>query len=141
MALLLGLLRDWLYMAFSMDIGTLTNAGCQIRFTLLYWILNCSSWVISCVSMERLFSVYLPHRVKNIFSFRNSAIMLSSISACLFFVNSHFLFTYHLNDDKQCRISGIPIKVFTQWFSTFIEYICHHIVLMGLLRRIRQVSL
>ena len=95
LALNTGLLRQWIKYTFDVDIREdLLESGCKFHWFIVYLVTQFSSWMLICVTMERVLSTWLPHK-RNIVCTRNSAIgFIIAIALLLLVLNSHYLYGY-----------------------------------------------
>ena len=77
---------------FTVDVISDDDVVFQIHTWLVYATLDMSVWVLVALTLERLVSVYIPHRVKKHCTAVTSFISLSVIATALLCINSHFLY-------------------------------------------------
>ena len=58
-----GLLRQWLYRTVTLDVRELHNVICKIHVFVVYLSTMTSAWFLVAMTMQRVVSVLLPHRV------------------------------------------------------------------------------
>ena len=58
-----GLLRQWLYRTVTLDLRTLHDVICKIHVLVIYLSRMSSTWFLVAMTMQRVVSVMLPHRV------------------------------------------------------------------------------
>ena len=58
-----GLLQQWLYCAVTLDLRELHDVICKIHVFLVYLSAMTSAWFLVAMTMQRVVSVMLPHRV------------------------------------------------------------------------------
>ena len=74
------------------DVRNLSEAGCRIHTYLTYVSIQISSWLLVAVTMERVLSVMMPHRIKSISSLRVAGIFIISVTMFVLILNVFFLF-------------------------------------------------
>ena len=94
LVLYLGPLRQWIVYLWEVDIRTLSNAGCKIHVFLTYFSIMFSSWLLVAVTIERVISVILPHKVKLGCTTMKAGIAVVTIFICVFGLNCHILYGY-----------------------------------------------
>ena len=94
LVLYMGPLRQWLVYVWKVDVRTLSNAGCKIQIFLTYFSIQFSSWLLVAVTMERVISVILPHKVKLGCTTMKAGIAVMTIFICVFGLNCHILYGY-----------------------------------------------
>lgn len=95
LALNTGLMRWWIKHTFDVDIRVdLSVMGCRFHWFIVYVVTQFSSWMLICVTMERVASTLLPHRRRVICTMKSSLIAVGVIFVFLVLLNGHFLFGY-----------------------------------------------
>jgi hypothetical protein len=95
LALVTGLLRQWIKYTFKVDIREdLTVTGCRFHWFMVYVTTQCSSWMLICVTLERVISSYIPHRRRIFCKMRVACVVVGVIIFSLVLLNSHYLFGY-----------------------------------------------
>lgn len=87
-----GLLRWWIVVLSGYDIRTTNDFVCKIHIFIVYFSMQCSSWLLVAVTCERLIGVYLPHRVKRGCTLKTSLAFVCGIVLVLALLNSHYLY-------------------------------------------------
>lgn len=87
-----GLLRWWIIVLSDYDINAANNFVCKIHPFIVYFSIQCSSWLLVAVTCERFIGVCLPHRVKRGCTLKTSLAVICSIILVLVLLNSHFLY-------------------------------------------------
>ena len=93
-----GLLRHWIKYFFRLDIRSLNIVMCKVHPWLVYATLDVSTWLLVCMTLERVLSVWKPHRVKSICTSTASHISIAAVVVVLVGLNSHFLYGKELTD-------------------------------------------
>ena len=89
-------LRNWTYAVSGIDTRLLSVASCKIHTFCSYFFVDFESWILVLVSFERLFAVFAPHRVRNIFTKKSAIIQITATGVFLVIVNLHFFWTQDL---------------------------------------------
>ena len=95
-ALYTGLLRILIIGFFKTDIRSLSPVSCKAHKFVVHFSTHCSSWLVCAVTLERVLSVWFPHRIKSGCHPKSAFITVCGIAALFFVFNSHFLFGYDL---------------------------------------------
>ena len=74
------------------DIRMNSEGSCRAHTFLTYVSIQFSSWLLVAVTIERVISVILPHRIKVISTVKAAVISIVSIAVFLVLLNGHFLF-------------------------------------------------
>ena len=74
------------------DIRMNSEGSCRAHTFLTYFSIQFSSWLLVAVTVERLLSVILPHKIKTISTLKAAGISIASIAVLLILLNGHFLF-------------------------------------------------
>ncbi|XP_041361710.1 probable G-protein coupled receptor 139 [Gigantopelta aegis] len=98
MVLYTGLLRHWLKYFFDIEIRSLNIFFCKVHPWLVYLTLDMSAWLLVCMTLERVVSVWKPHRVKTICTSTASHISIVVVVVFLLGINSHFVYGKELID-------------------------------------------
>lgn len=91
-----GLLRQWMFMTFDIDIRHIGNTFCKIHTWILYFSLDFSAWIQVAVTIERLCAVWYPVSGKYKCSRHTAVVSLVAIACCLLAINS--LIVYGIGD-------------------------------------------
>ena len=94
-----GLLRHWIMLLtdYYLDVRALTNGSCKAHFFFTYLFAQLSPMTISMMTIDRVISVMLPFRVREICSRRNIGIAWGVIASSLLALNAHFFWTVKLH--------------------------------------------
>ncbi|GFS16703.1 growth hormone secretagogue receptor type 1-like [Elysia marginata] len=87
-----GLIRYFIKEVSGVDIRTLSAAGCRLHITMVYMSLDISVWILVAFTGERILSVFMPYKVKNICTRVTSLVMIATIVIIMLILNGHFLF-------------------------------------------------
>ncbi|GFO27884.1 growth hormone secretagogue receptor type 1-like [Plakobranchus ocellatus] len=87
-----GLLRHFIKEVSGVDIRHFSTASCKLHPFLVYTSLDTSVWILVAFTGERIISVYLPYKVKNICTRFTSLVLVGVILVVMFALNSHFLY-------------------------------------------------
>jgi len=90
--------RNWTYAISGIDTRLLSVASCKIHTFCSYFFVDFESWILVLVSFERLFAVFAPHRVRNIFTKKSAIIQITATGVFLVIVNLHFFWTQDLEN-------------------------------------------
>ena len=109
MILYLGPIRQWIQYIWKEginDVRLMTDAGCRTSLFFTYFSFQFSSWLLVAVTIERVISVMLPHKVKLGCTTMKAGITVLIIIACLVPLNAHYFYGYRLR--KNPNQSGSP---------------------------------
>ncbi|KAH9492967.1 hypothetical protein Btru_023958 [Bulinus truncatus] len=87
-----GLLRHFVREICGFDIRKFSEASCKINTILVYTSLDVSVWILVAFTLERILSVYLPHKVKTYCTRVTSLVVVAVIIVVFTGLNSHFLY-------------------------------------------------
>ena len=85
-------LRLWIRHYWNMDVRELSEASCKVHTYLTYVSVQLSSWLLVAVTLERVFIVTQPHRVKSGCTTKSAGLAIAVIVICILTLNSHFLY-------------------------------------------------
>lgn len=119
--LLSSVLAIWLGFVLEENFIIHSSASCKVHTFVTYWSLQISAWLLVMITLERIFSVIAPHRVKKIVTRRRVLICLAALIIGLACLNSHIFyglekeFNIFLNK-TDCRVTERHEKfMFTVW--------------------------
>ena len=96
MILYLGPVRQWIMYMWNVDIRVLSDSGCMTSLFFTYFSFHLSSWLLVAVTIERMISVVLPHKVKfACTTIKAGSIVLITV-VCLAAFNAHFFYGFGL---------------------------------------------
>ncbi|XP_053407142.1 proto-oncogene Mas-like [Mercenaria mercenaria] len=149
-ALYSGLLFDWLVLAFDINVIFVSSTGCKVIIWLVYTSVCYSAWIITAITIERVFVVWFP-----LWSRRRNDKMFSRILICCLVVicmalNSHFLFGMVLDTEqsmfhRNCGAANQSYWIFFQrvwpWISTNLFcFIPSSLIIVGNMMIVLKVS-
>ncbi|XP_045197542.2 apelin receptor B-like [Mercenaria mercenaria] len=95
LALTTGLLRQWIKYTFDVDIREdFTVSGCKFHWFIVYVVTQFSSWMLICVTVERVISTFLPHKRHVFCQMKFAYISVCAVLCFLMTLNAHYLFGY-----------------------------------------------
>lgn len=95
MALITGLLRQWIKYTFHFDIRTdLEESGCKFHWFIVYVSTQFSSWMLICVTVERALSTLMPHKRHLRYNVKGASIAVVVTLGVLMCLDAHYLFGY-----------------------------------------------
>ena len=97
-ALYSGLLRILVLGYFETDLRNLSDASCKVHVFVVYFSTHCSSWLVCAVTLERVLSVWFPHRVKTGCHPKSALIIVLIIVTVFIIINSHLMFGFTLSN-------------------------------------------
>ncbi len=115
-----GLLEEWIWTLFEMDIPNTSIAGCRIYLFGFYLTIQMEAWILVCVGIERMVAVFWPHKAKQMFTRAFAARQMAIIGVILAIVNSHFYWTSTLVDGY-CDYHPV-YKHFIEDIFTWIDF-------------------
>ena len=96
MILYLGPIRQWIQYIWDIDVRLLTDAGCRTSLFFTYFSFQLSSWLLVAVTIERVISVMLPHKVKLGCTTMKAGITVLITIVCLAALNAHYFYGYKM---------------------------------------------
>lgn len=85
-------LRHWIRNVWNFDIRTISESGCKLHVFFTYVSMQLSSWLLVGVTMEKVFSVMVPHRVKFICTNKTVMLIIGLITIIIFGLNCHIFY-------------------------------------------------
>ena len=96
MILYLGPVRQWIMYMWNVDIRVLSDAGCMTSLFFTYFSFHLSSWLLVAVTIERVISVVLPHKVKFACTTVKAGSIVLITVVCFAAFNAHFFYGFGL---------------------------------------------
>lgn len=120
-----GLLRQWIKYTFYVDIREdLTELGCKFHWFIVYVVTQFSSWMLICVTVERVISTYMPHRRKQLCKMTVAYFTVCLILCFLVSLNAHYLFGYGtVYQDTGNETKNVKCVTKTVDYDHFIIYV------------------
>ncbi|KAL4233086.1 hypothetical protein ACF0H5_007771 [Mactra antiquata] len=123
-ALLTGLLRQWIKYTFDVDIRVdLTVSGCRFHWFIVYVSTQFSSWMLICVTIERGISTWMPHKRHLRYDVKGAGIAVAVTLGALICLDGHYLFGYsnveRLNENTTYIEKCVPS---TKAYDNFVIY-------------------
>ena len=120
-----GLLRQWIYKTFDVDIRDIGSTACKFHTGIVYFSLQLSSWILVALTTERTFLVWFPRETKARYTKKVAVISLVIIAVCLLILNSHTLYGLDMQYVEiingstlyTCYLASLSYKAF--WTSTW----------------------
>ncbi|XP_050414911.1 FMRFamide receptor [Patella vulgata] len=132
-----GLLRQWLYYLVEYDIRSYHLVTCKLLTWLIYTSLDISAWTIVAVTIERLISVYFPHKVKTFCTTKVCYFVLSFVIVACSLVNGHFLVGLELLeaavDSYTCATNNADYLTFLEDIWPWMDLCVYSLLPSGLI--------
>ncbi|ELT87186.1 hypothetical protein CAPTEDRAFT_194828 [Capitella teleta] len=119
-----GLLRHLIKVHAGVDIRVYSRGSCKVHYFFTYLFPHLSSWTLVLVTLERLMSLWIPLRVKEICSLRRMTAVWLGMTTVLVAVNVHWLVMTDLRLDGQrvkCGYSQDHLFVF-EHVMTWLDF-------------------
>ena len=100
-----GLMRQWVRVLTGTDIRETNLAVCKIHTFVVHWTSHLSSWLLVAATVQRLCSVVLPLKARDIFTSTNIWISMLVIGACLAAVDATMFWTEGDVFDEETNIT------------------------------------
>ena len=91
-----GLMRQFLRYAHGIFVRSHSLAACRLHIFLTYWGGQFAAWILVCMTMERFFAIFSPHKSKQYVSKLSCGIVVGVIGVLLAGLNAHFFKTHLL---------------------------------------------
>ena len=115
-----GIVPQWIFVLFEIEIRILSQAACKIFPLINFWLTDTVNWIVSLIAFDRFLNIIFPHKAKEWMTLRRSMWMSSIIILFLFFTNSQLLFikTIEIKNDIENKTN--LYCGFTSDYSYFI---------------------
>lgn len=87
-----GLMRQWIIYLLDVDIRKFNKFVCKINIWLVYSSLHFSAWILIVLTMERVISAWLPHRVRGLCKKKSAVVLINVLGVLILGLNSHLLY-------------------------------------------------
>ena len=130
-----GLIRQYLRYAHSIFVRSHSLAACRLHIFLTYWGGQFAAWILVCMTMERFFAIFSPHKSKQYVSKLSCGIVVSVIGVLLAGLNAHFFKTHLLvlYYGKYYCITDAQYYEFMQKIWTWIDFAFFSFIPFGIL--------
>ncbi|CAH1799643.1 unnamed protein product [Owenia fusiformis] len=125
-----GLLRRWLVAFTQYDIRTASDVACKLFIYLLYVFSQFDSWILCALTIERLFAVTKPLKVKIICSRAKAATSLGILLFIFLVVNCHFIWMFGVEssdetnfEHKECYYMKPSYGVFYDEIYVWVDFL------------------
>ena len=88
-----GLMRQYLRYAHSILVRSHSLAACRLHIFLTYWGGQFTAWILVCMTMERFFAIFSPHKSKQYVTKLSCGIVVGVTGVLLAGLNAHFFKT------------------------------------------------
>ena len=125
----------FIYLIWKLSVKDENIYACKILVFIIYTLQSLSSWILVCVTVERVIGVWRPHKLKVICT-KGKAYLISGVTAIVIILiylptvitSDLVIFGGNL---KYCYVSSDPIHVETfLWMDLVILYIAPWIILL-----------
>ncbi|KAL8620421.1 hypothetical protein ACOMHN_055502 [Nucella lapillus] len=108
-----SVLRQWLYFLFRLDMYDLHTVVCKLSWWLIYVASTTSSWLLTCLTIQRTMAVTWPHKMRLFCSMRRTRIVIACIVCFAFVLHSHFVFGMEISGNK-CTFRSVEYEDFIE---------------------------
>ena len=114
--LLSGNLSEWILLMMEFDIRSVNGFLCKTHVFLAYFSLQFSSWMLVLITIERVISITVPHKVRLWCDRRIELLSLVVLTIVLVLLNGHFLLgmvhKYNMYTMRNCAGISEPYIAF-----------------------------
>ena len=122
-----GTFSKWIFLVWNFDISSVNGFLCKTHTFLIYFSIHFSSWILVLVTVERVLSVMIPHKVRLWCDRRKGLRALLVLAVVLSVVNGHFLVGMELKYDlyilPSCRMGHGSYVYFVNLHWNIIDLI------------------
>lgn len=98
--LCVGLSQYWVLYTFDYDLRLVGQAGCKISLFVIYWSMQCSSWILVCVVFERFLKIKFPLKYMRFVTIPRCVRVIVIVMVILGGIDMHLLITNGIKFDK-----------------------------------------
>ena len=132
-----GLLRHYLLQFHDIDVRAYGTTACRLHIFLTYWGGQFSAWILVCMTMERFFAIFSPHKSKQYVSKFSCAVVVGVIGILLAGLNAHFFkvqyLYYHQGRDRHSCTTRAEYSHFMSKIWTWIDFAFFSFIPFGIL--------
>uniref|UniRef100_K1PNR4 Cysteinyl leukotriene receptor 1 n=1 Tax=Magallana gigas TaxID=29159 RepID=K1PNR4_MAGGI len=98
--LCVGLSQYWVLYTFDYNLRLVGEAGCRISLFVIYWSMQCSSWILVCVVFERFLKIKFPLKYMRFVTIPRCVRVIVIVMVILGGIDMHLLITNGIKFDK-----------------------------------------
>lgn len=125
----------WLHWATGKTVYTFSPTIVIIKVILNYSVLQISTWILACITIERVLSVVIPHKIKTICTMERSLVLLISV---ILFILAMYTFAVivlvdvtYIEEVGPIWDSKVPYGVeIIQWWDLIMTLIVPFVVIL-----------
>lgn len=120
--LYIGLLRQWVRYTFDEDIRDSSVFFCKVHWWLIYVAADCSVWILTAITAERLVSTLCPYKSKQVCTKRISVVTIVAVVVCSLLINCHLVYGFdrlEIQDGNTTKI--IPCAPKNEAYEEFFD--------------------
>ncbi|XP_061164237.1 putative G-protein coupled receptor F59B2.13 [Saccostrea echinata] len=150
--LCVGLSQYWVQNTFHFNLRLTGQAGCKISLFVIYWSMQCSSWILVCVVFERFLKIRFPLRYMRIVTIRKCVCLIILVMVILSGIDMHLLITNGIKTDgneTECTSLNKRYLQYDEYVFIWIDFtflsalpfllmISMNVVMIRVLRQSRQ---
>ncbi|XP_062612118.1 galanin receptor 2a-like [Saccostrea cucullata] len=150
--LCVGLSHYWVKNTFHFNLRLTGQAGCKISLFVIYWSMQCSSWILVCVVLERFLKIRFPLRHMRVVTIRRCVRLILLVMVILGGIDMHLLITNGIKtvgNETECTSLNKRYLQYDEYVFIWIDFsflsalpfllmISMNIVMIRVLRQSRQ---
>lgn len=98
--LCVGLSQYWVLYTFDYNLRLVSQAGCKISLFVIYWSMQCSSWILVCVVFERFLKIKFPLKHMRFVTIPRCVRVIVIVMVILGGIDMHLLITNGITFNK-----------------------------------------
>ncbi|XP_076469436.1 neuromedin U receptor homolog nmur-2-like [Babylonia areolata] len=119
--LYVGVLRQWVFNLFHVDIYELHAVVCKVCCWLIYGASTTSSWLLTCVTVQRTMAVKWPHRMRVVCTLQRTRIAIVAVALIGCSLHSHFLYGMVISEDNKCIFMSPAYEEFVNRIWAWVD--------------------
>ncbi|KAL8618457.1 hypothetical protein ACOMHN_049874 [Nucella lapillus] len=113
----------WLMHAFHVDLRLLNSATCKLLFWMQYVSGHTSSWLVTCVTVQRTMAVLWPHRMRVMCTVRRTWIVIAILVFTASALDSHMLVGMDISEENSAINFFLYCLTGTKFRREFMSWI------------------
>lgn len=117
--LCVGLSQYWVLYTFDYNLRLVGQAGCKLSLFIIYWSMQCCSWILVCVVFERFLKIKFPLKYMRLVTIPRCIRIIIIVIVLLALIDMHLFFTNGItNHDNETECTSLNAQ-----YLQFDEYV------------------
>lgn len=124
--LCVGLSQYWVLYTFDYNLRLVGQAGCKLSLFIIYWSMQCCSWILVCVVFERFLKIKFPLKYMRLVTIPRCVRIIIIVIVLLAFIDMHLFFTNGItnhDNEKECTSLNAQYLQFDEYVFIWIDMV------------------